>query len=466
MKNELRHLRRHMDETVLKDIDFSESAKENVRKAVREQAEVSLHRPWLYQFKNGLGVAVCCLLLFVGVLYAVNQQSSSNSAGSDSHLQGVQQSSSSSSNPHPMSAAKGKTKPHADAKMSANNSNTNMQTTVVSDKNSVHLVRIMDKGIGWKLTSSQILRTTNGGQTWNPVTPGKDLHFGNDAFFLSAGTAWVTGSHGKGKSKIYHTTDGGQHWTHTNQGIRGGGIFDFITSTDGWILQTGKGNTNKGAIIFHTTDGNHWNIVSETGQLGNLPKHGKITGLGFWSSNIGWATGYYPNRPGKVWLFRSNNGGQSWKPDILNVPSTLTGDLFKTFPPMFFKDNYLLPVVATNPKTGQKDILFYHKQSINSPWVERSDIKVANRKLTYDFVSGNVGWVTDGQTIFKTQDGGQHWNPMDPGSHFKTVMKNGAVPKELDIETSQVARLLAVHKGGGTVLLKTENGGQSWKTIN
>jgi photosystem II stability/assembly factor-like uncharacterized protein len=96
-------------------------------------------------------------------------------------------------------------------------------------------VSFADTQNGWAVgEANQVLRTTDGGQTWAPQTipaPPQTFFFGVSA--VGPWTAWVVGSNGT----VARTLDGGQTWQ--NESIPAGGpVFEcaeFIDANTGWV---------------------------------------------------------------------------------------------------------------------------------------------------------------------------------------------------------------------------------------
>src|ERR1019366_3476732 len=80
-------------------------------------------------------------------------------------------------------------------------------------------IRMLDSNNGWALTASSILKTSNGGATWQGVTPAHaDINAEAQGDFLSGQLAWVAIPTAPtiGQSVlVWRTTDGGQSWQST-----------------------------------------------------------------------------------------------------------------------------------------------------------------------------------------------------------------------------------------------------------
>ncbi|HEX7064139.1 MAG TPA: hypothetical protein VF199_03660, partial [Bacillales bacterium] len=168
-----------MDETVLKDVEFGEAAKENVRQAVRSHS----HEPWrrrnFFWFKYGLGVAVCFLLLFGGIFYALSQQTPWGVGKQAEWESGAHGGGSSNSNRSDSYALE-----KEDDKEDSSGQGKTIRTGQPSSDTRLKIIRMFGREKGWKLTNQDVLRTVNGGKKWSKAGPDySDLQV-NKAFFL------------------------------------------------------------------------------------------------------------------------------------------------------------------------------------------------------------------------------------------------------------------------------------------
>ena len=134
-----------------------------------------------------------------------------------------------------------------------------------------------------------VLRTIDGGNTWQDVTPA--LAGFREVFFIDDSIGWIVGA------SIYKTTDGGSTWAR--QYGTGASEFDAIHFSDplnGWA--TGYAN-----LVLHTTDGGE-NWVA---QNVHAPPLTAITGVTAIDANTAWVAGWY----GFVAVTR--DGGLNWQ---------------------------------------------------------------------------------------------------------------------------------------------------------
>lgn len=113
-------------------------------------------------------------------------------------------------------------------------------------------IKMADEHIGYICGYGTIIKTTDGGQTWLPLSVGQDNFYGID--ILSPNSIWVCGYGGS----IIHSTDEGATW----QKMRNGNDFTkpayylrdivFKDAANGWAV-------GDDGLLIHTDDaGNHW----------------------------------------------------------------------------------------------------------------------------------------------------------------------------------------------------------------
>jgi len=253
-------------------------------------------------------------------------------------------------------------------------------------------IRMLDKSNGWALTTSSILRTSDGGVHWKNVTPTNTvLNPMAKGDFLSDKYAWIVNASQNNTISVLRTSDGGQNWQSTAIADPNSEILDmphFLNTQEGWLEITpgGPGAGSEGVDIFHTIDGGEsWSKIASSGQSASgLPNGGLKSGISFKDTKNGWATGGDATT-NSIWLYATHDGGKTWQrvtsssffhlPDWGGTQSTVF--FYHTTPPVFFGNKGLLPVQVD----GQLD---------------------QNAQ-----VSGFI--------LFSTANGGQGWGPPAPG---------------------------------------------------
>lgn len=182
------------------------------------------------------------------------------------------------------------------------------------------------------VTGGEILRTTNGGQTWTKVTtatqfaPGQDgycnwVHMFNDAEGVALGdptnNAW----------EILRTTDGGATWTRLTTNIPAplAGEFGWVRSffARGNTIWAGTGansGTSRVRVLKSTDKGLTWTaspVTSLTGFIDRLAFKDELNGIAF-NTKVNSAR----TAISEVNLIRTADGGATWSPITqVNAPA-------------------------------------------------------------------------------------------------------------------------------------------------
>ncbi len=334
---------------------------------------------------------------------------------------------------------------------------------------SLHFV---DENIGWAVgVANTVLKTTNSGNDWTIVSQdSNDCARYSSVCFADENTGWVNETNCEGKkdnlmgSRILKTTDGGTTWEL--QGFFG--TFNemyticFIDSNYGWAVGLGDSTyrtTNGGENWFGTF----------------LDSYNFLNSVFFIDSNIGWAVGadgiilkttdgaqtwtsqtsgttkwlrsvYFINQStgwaaGSGTILKTTDGGTTWLEEIIDPTYRLTAISFSNTNYGFAVGEYGVTLKTSNGGsnwTAQSSSITYHH--LNSIFM----------------LDENIGWVAgSGGTIIKTLDGGSNWsaNTLTDNISIKDISfsdnENGwAIGYDYDNECD--------------VILNTSDGGNNW----
>jgi len=158
----------------------------------------------------------------------------------------------------------------------------------------------------------------------------------------------------------------------------------FIDSNIGWKALYKEGNTNQQNITLYKTsdEGVNWDKITSTYDKNyTIPLETK-TGITFLDNNYGWITTITP-KEGYIGLFRTTDGGYSWKKQEVNVPIDDSTLLFHTYPPTFFSesDGILLNEVF-NDSNKKIDPLVFVTNNKGESWIQ----------LTQNVIKLNIKW--------------------------------------------------------------------------
>jgi photosystem II stability/assembly factor-like uncharacterized protein len=177
-----------------------------------------------------------------------------------------------------------------------------VESTVTNAGLLLHAISFCNPQVGWAVGSNVIVRTTNGGQTWETQRSNNEEVLFSVAC-LSPDRAWAVGQNGL----ILFTTDGGKTWGRQASGttenlarVRGFG-------NDIWIV---GGMAGSGVLLRNRDAGANWH--SQT--LGASEALFDI----YVSGTRGWIVGANGN------IFQTADGGQTWERQESPTQNNLT----------------------------------------------------------------------------------------------------------------------------------------------
>jgi len=239
---------------------------------------------------------------------------------------------------------------------------------------------------GYDTIDGKIYKTTNGGNTWNVLSPGTNFNFyGIDFYDLNLG--WAVTS---GWGIVTATTDGGNSWSA--QQIEGFSFLDvkFADASSGWIV---GGEIDGLSAIYNSTNG------GATWQEQNNPTYNELWGVAASSRSDAWAVGRYGT------ILHTSDGGNNWEyqaggasNNLINIdaPDTLhiwaVGDWERT--------------VLHSSDGG----LTWEHQMVGDGYGYLWDVSFAD-----SFNGATVGGF---DLIYTTTDGGQNWTRRSTGGDF------------------------------------------------
>ncbi len=333
----------------------------------------------------------------------------------------------------------------------------------------INALWMSDATTGWARTTTRlILHTTDGWKSWQDVTPlypaGSMGQF-PPAFASLGGTiAWVAvfekqQPDGTIPNILFRTSDSGHTWQEAMLPRSGLGVsqVQFVNARDGWALASygGVAAGSQAVDLFRSTDGGRtWSTVARA--PGSLPLGGDKSGMGWASATTGWVTGCVCAAQNTVLLSRTQDGGVSWQPQSLPLPSLQA--VITTQPPVFFSATEgLLPVTFFNG--GDTILAVYATHDGGATWSHSTLLSAAGS--AWDFLTMQQGWVigANGSTVGETSDGGQHWLLINPSANFRNI-------SQLDFVSAQEGWAISAATPAAPVLLKTMDGGQTWVQVS
>ena len=378
---------------------------------------------------------------------------------------------------------------------------------------------MFDRDVGWTLVyltygdgySDRVLRTTDGGHSWQAVTPqgvspstGSAIKAGS---FIDGDHALVTmreGSGDKAELVTFSTDDGGATW-HVGQPTPPAAIgFEISTSfldpLNGWLLYTDE---QKGDLLYRTTDGGmHWRLLaSNPGITGSGVYCYTWCRVQFASLKRGWIRMDHPNAH-QSGLFVTGDGGYTWNVEplpleLVNLTCPCEQDL-----PQFADETHGFTVRGASrvnqysPRDLQDQLALFATDDGGVSWSVRPLPGAGQMRI--GFWDAQHGWVIAASAsnlqepvgrsdapklplpLYVTSDGGRTWTPVPT---TQSLQSNAGVLTDLYFVDAKTAFASASRVECGrtpdnpetcidpgmppdtNTLLRSDDGGRTWKAI-
>lgn len=168
------------------------------------------------------------------------------------------------------------------------------------------------EGMGFRV----LLHTQDGGRTWAEVPQTESYSIAPSVAFLDADRGWLETYKGPVEGEIVlRTTNGGKSWEDVTGSLP---VFPQILDANHWWgvadtqLTGGPDGQRRRRALARTADGGRtWTKVTVPGDIGDFPV------IRFLSPDVGWIGNI---AQGRFEIYRTNNGGETWTKSIL-VPS-------------------------------------------------------------------------------------------------------------------------------------------------
>ena len=326
-------------------------------------------------------------------------------------------------------------------------------------------IHMIDVTNGWAITDTGVVRTNDGGATWHDVTPSgvTKLGFGTTFYFLDSNHGWVVSGDPSNSPSgtLYRTQDGGVTWQSGAVSFLMGNMV-FVNASNGWMMSNLDVAVGSNAVaIFQTTDGGgtwkqtYINDPTQPGAATTLPLGGLKDGITPTDMKNAWVGGI-TYASGVIYLYQTQDGGQTWKQQSVPIPVGYEQAQFETVGPQFVTaQNAFMPVHATNQYGMLMAVYYSHDGGTN--WALTP--KLIPNGGSMDFVSANDGFVWNGSQFYVTHDGAQTWMTVSPGIAFGDNFAG------MDFVNTQIGFVLTNNTVGTRVLYKTMDGGANWTVV-
>lgn len=322
--------------------------------------------------------------------------------------------------------------------------------------------RMLNATRGWALTGTAVMKTSDGGMSWNDVTPTGYKSPNGVAEYRGKRAAWVVGSGTQDRTMtVFRTNDSGGKWARAEVRTLSPDVVPrpvtirFTDDKHGWLMAGFDVAAGSNPVGVYTTKdgGSTWQTATESptgvSTPGSLPRGGIKSGLGARDSLNAWVSGLWYGEG--IWLYATHNGGKTWQSVSVTVPTGFTASAgsAETRPPAFWgKRKGLLPVLYHQ----EKAILFYSTADGGRTWSPTTPLKTETLQISfvYSMLDSRHIFVSDGVKIYITSDGAKSWTTITPSVSLANLSQLGFVSPKLG--------WAAV----GGKLLRTMDGGRRW----
>lgn len=331
-------------------------------------------------------------------------------------------------------------------------------------------------GIGHQLGSDDhILHTKDGGQTWADRTPPEPPPQQGESqkiawgYFADKNNAWVIYAYQKWHvvpqpPLVWKTTDGGITWQPSQPLSLTGQEefflpegFTFPDTEHGWLLiHVGGGMHHDYSLLYRTTDGGQsWERMIDPYKTGLQSLEN--TDLAFVDENVGWVgKNNMGVMLGAFWE-HTEDGGRNWESSFLPAPPELDWkndpNACRTESPHFTSSQTAVFLVNCRVFEDDKEKTLTYIYTTGDQGKNWQHAQLPSQVDELDFIDYQTGWAT-GRDIYQTTDGGLSW------VKIKTVHWSG----QFSFVDAQHGWAVASDEDA-TVLVKTEDGGRSWKLL-
>lgn len=276
-----------------------------------------------------------------------------------------------------------------------------------------------DANTGYVGGMSVILKTTNGGSTWNTQF-NNGAYYVTDLFFLNGQTGWANLS----ASDLLKTTNGGANWTDVGSSVSS--QICFINENTGFAF--GYPPFSSGPLQKTVNGGASWSVQPQTGV--------NVMSMYFLNSNTGFGMGLNG-------FIHTTDAGTTWKSETANI--------------------ILFHVSFENSSTGWAMSSTGNVIKTTNAGAQWGNISqdISSELRTVKFFDANTGYITGaGGTFAKSTNGGVTW-----------LRKNAGTTRDLDrfyFLNNLTGWVLARSSNSLTMAMKTTDGGETWlsSTIN
>lgn len=345
-----------------------------------------------------------------------------------------------------------------------------------------------NSGIAWGVTRNalRLYYTHDGGVTWTNISPSEnipfpgELHYGTEILFADAQNGWIVRqAWGSADTIVLRTSNGGETWniaalpdSGTVEGIH------FTDGSNGWIASelAYSGRILSRAVYRTTNGGASWSrqmtnpnidgqVVNNVSEL--LPLKGEVTGIHFTDDEHGFVSMNVNNRPR---IYNTSDQGRSWAPSkAVETPNACSAPengapQFRDirdpdgWMPLQCDKNGYISYSGYFTADGGRNHWQYAQLNLRVPMGMASTVPT--------FLNDRQGWVLVGPSVYYTEDGGKVWTSLGANKVLLDMLEKYPEPVKMRFASSKVGWLL-IEKAEDrkSLLMQTIDGGRTWKVL-
>ena len=299
-------------------------------------------------------------------------------------------------------------------------------------------VCFVDANTGWVVGGNAILRTDDGGTTWiSQNHTASDLH---SVCFSDATNGCVASS-----GMILTTNDGGNTWTEQQHDMTKVNSIHFVDAQYGWAAGRAEfqGDDGYSAVVYSTSDGGiHWHKKYKRFVVNHWIWGGAIFLRVFAiDRSTAWVAGNY----NAVGPYRTTDAGDHWRPPT-SLPTWTAFN--RSISDLFFIDADIgwLSIGNEILKSTDGGKTWTSYETI-------SDDSLSPDIPTIHFIDQNTGWAIRDRQIIKSIDGGETWALLHIVSEMYSTLN------DLQFIDASIGWVV----GANETILKTTDGGETWE---